>query len=60
MTFLDSEIPALLADGAAEDGGGAEALGGLIFTCVGVPGNTTKPAGAPGAPTEVRSVKPRD
>ena len=34
MTFLDSEIPALLG----------EHLDGLIFTCVGVPANTSRPA----------------
>jgi SagB-type dehydrogenase family enzyme len=50
MTFLDSEIPALLG----------ERLDGLIFTCVGVPANTSKPAGPPGSPTRVRSVPPRD
>jgi hypothetical protein len=54
MTFLDSEIPALLADS------GTELTDGLIFTCVGVPGNTSKPAGRPGAPTEVRRVEPRE
>jgi hypothetical protein len=43
MTFLDSEIPALVG----------EALGGLLFTCVGVPIHPTKPAGAPRAPTDV-------
>lgn len=42
MTFLDSEIPALIP------GGGPD---GLIFTCVGVPANTSKAAGRPGAPT---------
>jgi SagB-type dehydrogenase family enzyme len=52
MTFLDSEIPALLGD--------PEAPHGLIFTCVGVPGNTSKPAGLPGAPTEIRPVSPRE
>jgi SagB-type dehydrogenase family enzyme len=54
MTFLDSEIPALLA------ASGAALPDGLIFTCVGVPGNTSKPAGQPGAPTEVRRVEPRE
>lgn len=53
MTFLDSEIPALL-------GGDPDAPDGLIFTCVGVPGNTSKPAGVPGAPTEIRPVSPRE
>jgi hypothetical protein len=50
MTFQDSDIPALL--GARHDG--------LIFTCVGVPGNTSKPAGLPGTPTAIRMVRPRD
>jgi hypothetical protein len=49
MTFLDSEIPALLG----------ESLDGLILTCVGVPANTSKPAGPPGSPTAVRLVRPR-
>ncbi|WP_323747013.1 hypothetical protein [Catenulispora pinisilvae] len=52
MTFLDTEIPALLGDPEAPDA--------LLFTCVGVPGNTSKPAGRPGAPTAVRKVTPRD
>ena len=52
MTFLDSEIPALLGD--------PDAPHGLIFTCVGVPGNTSKPAGRPGAPIEIRPVRPRE
>jgi hypothetical protein len=50
MTFLDSEIPALLG----------ESLDGLIFTCVGVPANTSRPAGPPGSPTPVRTVRPRE
>jgi len=50
MTFLDSEIPALLG----------EPLDGLIFTCVGVPANTSRPAGPPGSPTAVRMVRPRE
>jgi SagB-type dehydrogenase family enzyme len=52
MTFLDSEIPALLGSGEFPDG--------LIFTCVGVPDNTAKPAGPPGAPTSVRRVAERN
>jgi SagB-type dehydrogenase family enzyme len=44
MTFLDSEIPALIP------GGGPDAL---IFTCVGVPANTSKAAGRPGEPTAI-------
>jgi hypothetical protein len=54
MTFIDSEIPGLLADS------GTELTDGLIFTCVGVPGNTSKAAGRPGAPVEIRRVVPRD
>jgi hypothetical protein len=49
MTFLDSGIPALLG----------EPLDGLIFTCVGVPANTSRPAGPPGSPTPIRMVRPR-
>jgi hypothetical protein len=48
MTFLDSEVPALLG----------EPLGGLLFTCVGVPRYPNAPAGPPGAPTPVRRVTP--
>jgi hypothetical protein len=44
MTFLDSEIPALIP------GGGPDAL---IFTCVGVPANASKAAGRPGEPTVI-------
>jgi SagB-type dehydrogenase family enzyme len=44
MTFLDSEVPALIP------GGGPDAL---IFTCVGVPANTSKAAGRPGEPTVI-------
>ena len=43
MTFLDSEIPALLG----------EPLAGLLFTGVGVPFHRTKRAGTPRAPTDV-------
>ncbi len=49
-SFLDSEIPALLG----------EPLDGLIFPCVGVPDNTSRPAGPPGSPTQVRTVRPRE
>ncbi|MFF5081880.1 hypothetical protein ACFY36_32920 [Actinoplanes sp. NPDC000266] len=51
MTFLDSEVPALLH----EPGG----LITLLFTCVGVGEYKSRPGGAPGAPVEVRSVMPR-
>jgi SagB-type dehydrogenase family enzyme len=51
MTFLDSEIPALIP------GGGPDAL---IFTCVGVPANTSKAAGRPGEPTSIgKRITPR-
>jgi SagB-type dehydrogenase family enzyme len=51
MTFLDSEVPALL--GAPGD------LATLLFTCVGVPEYAGRPGGPPGAPVEVRPVMPR-
>jgi hypothetical protein len=46
MTFIDSEVPALLG----------EPLDPLLFTCVGVPGYASAPGGPPGAPTAVRKV----
>lgn len=49
MTFLDSEIPALL---------GAD-VAGLLFTCVGVPEYASRAGGGPGAPVAVRPVTPR-
>jgi len=49
MTFLDSEIPALLG----------EPLDGLLFTCVGVPEYASAAGGPPGVPTHVRTVTPR-
>jgi hypothetical protein len=49
MTFIDSEIPALLA----------EPLDGLLFTCVGVPEYQSSSGGWPGAPRAVRTVIPR-
>ena len=50
MTFLDSEIPALIP------GGGPDAL---IFTCVGVPANDSRAAGRPGEPTAIgRRITP--
>ncbi|HVF19194.1 MAG TPA: nitroreductase family protein [Mycobacteriales bacterium] len=51
MTFLDSEVPALL--GEPDD------LVTLLFTCVGVPAYSSKPGGAPGSPVEFRPVTPR-
>jgi nitroreductase len=51
MTFLDSEVPALL--GEPDD------LAALLFTCVGVPEYASKSGGGPGAPVEVRMVTPR-
>ena len=50
MTFLDSEIPALLG----------EPLDGLLFTCVGVPEYASAPGGPPGAPTAVGKVLERE
>ncbi|WP_433380061.1 hypothetical protein ACQPZX_14605 [Actinoplanes sp. CA-142083] len=50
MTFLDSEIPALV--GAPLDA--------LIFTCVGVPDYRATPGGLPGAPVDVRPMQHRD
>ncbi|NUP46928.1 MAG: hypothetical protein HOW97_06370 [Catenulispora sp.] len=68
MTFIDSEVPALLsgtetvehAETVENAEAAAESVGALLFTCVGVPGNTSKPGGAPGAPTQVRRVSPKE
>jgi hypothetical protein len=49
MTFLDSEIPALLG----------EPLASLLWTCVGVPTYKSRAGGAPGAPRETRRPAPR-
>jgi len=49
MTFIDSEVPALLG----------EPLDGLLFTCVGVPEYAATAGGSPGAPTAVRMMAPR-
>ncbi len=49
MTFIDSEIPALLG----------EPLDALLFTCVGVPEYRSARGGQPGAPTPIRMVSPR-
>jgi SagB-type dehydrogenase family enzyme len=49
MTFLDSEIPALLG----------EPLEAMLFTCVGVPAYRSAKGGPPGRPTSVRPVVPR-
>jgi hypothetical protein len=51
MTFLDSEVPALL--GEPDD------LAGLLFTCVGVPAYASRAGGGPGGPVEIRMVTPR-
>jgi Nitroreductase family len=51
MTFLDSEVPALL--GEPDD------LATLLFTCVGVPEYTSRAGGGPGAPVEIRPVAER-
>jgi hypothetical protein len=50
MTFIDSEIPALLG----------EPGDALLFTCVGVPLYQSAAAGPPGAPATVRQVRPAD
>ncbi|GID54852.1 hypothetical protein [Actinoplanes couchii] len=50
MTFLDSEIPALV--GAPLDA--------MLFTCVGVPDYRSTPGGRPGAPADVRPMQHRD
>jgi len=47
MTFVDSEIPALLG----------ETLAGLLLTCVGVPTYRHRPGGPPGAPTMMRPLR---
>jgi hypothetical protein len=44
MTFIDSELPALLG----------EPLDGLLFTCVGVPKYASAAGGPPGSPTAIR------
>jgi hypothetical protein len=49
MTFLDSEVPALLE----------EPLDALLFTCVGVPEYQSAAGGPPGTPSAVRRVEPR-
>ena len=51
MTFLDSEVPALLCE--------PEELATLLFTCVGVPQYASRAGGGPGAPVQVRPVVPR-
>lgn len=57
MTFYDNEIRELI--GGQGQGVGNVPSDGLIFTCVGVPGNTSKPGGLPGSPTAIRTVSPR-
>jgi hypothetical protein len=49
MTFLDSEIPALVG----------EPLDGLLFTCVGVPEYASAHGGSPGRPVSVGKVVER-
>ncbi|GIE85539.1 nitroreductase family protein [Actinoplanes regularis] len=51
MTFLDSEVPALLGE--------PDELATLLFTCVGVPEYRSRPGGGPGDPVAVRPVAPR-
>lgn len=50
MTFLDSEVPALL---------GEPDLVTLLFTCVGVPEYASRAGGGPGAPVTIKPVRPR-
>ncbi|GAA0519702.1 hypothetical protein Ade02nite_80880 [Paractinoplanes deccanensis] len=51
MTFLDSEVPALLHE--------PDSLVTLLFTCVGIGEYQSRPGGAPGDPVPVRTVMPR-
>ena len=51
MTFLDSEVPALLSE--------PNDLVTLLFTCVGVGQYASRPGGRPGDPVAVRPVVPR-
>ncbi len=51
MTFLDSEVPALLGEAAD--------LVTLLFTCVGVPEYRSRPGGRPGEPVTFNPVMPR-
>lgn len=51
MTFLDTEVPALLGE--------PDTLVTLLFTCVGVGEYVSKPGGKPGAPVDVRKVEAR-
>jgi hypothetical protein len=51
MTFIDSEVPALL--GQRDD------LVTLLFTCVGVPEYRSRAGGQPGAPVTVRPIVSR-
>lgn len=51
MTFVDSEVPALLGEPAD--------LVTLLFTCVGAGTYVSRPGGGPGAPAEFRMVDAR-
>jgi nitroreductase len=51
MTFYDSELPGFLREGAD--------LIGLLITCVGIGEYASRSGGLPGAPVEVRSIRPR-
>ncbi|MGY0002282.1 nitroreductase family protein [Micromonospora sp. I033] len=51
MTFVDSEVPALLSE--------PPELATLLFTCVGVPAYRNRAGGGPGDPVLVRPVVPR-
>ena len=50
MTFVDSEIPALL---------GVPDVAGLLWTCVGVPEYASRAGGRPGEPVAIKPVTPR-
>jgi nitroreductase len=51
MTFLDSEMPALLGD--------PDDFATLLFTCVGVPEYRSRPGGRPGAPVPIKIIASR-
>ena len=52
MTFLDTEVPALVGEPADD-------TVTLLFTCVGVPEYRSRPGGRPGRPSMVRKMEER-
>jgi hypothetical protein len=52
MTFLDTEVPALIGEPADD-------TVTLLFTCVGVPEYRSRPGGRPGRPSMVRKMEER-